>query len=80
MCGGADLGSIPGPRRLQAIGRLTALVAGGAAELESFSSVFKRVLMQPMAEQVNDLRSSIVKAACVALAAMSAAMGDDFEP
>eukprot|EP01052_Picozoa_sp_SAG31_P021904 SAG31_NODE_1718_length_7457_cov_3.659418_3_plen_532_part_00 len=65
--------------RLKAIEKLTALVAGGATEFDSFGAIFKKMLLQPMAAQINDLRSSIVKAACLVLVSISSQLGDAFE-
>lgn len=56
------------------------MVTGGATEFDSFIMVFKKVLLQLMTVQVNDLRSSIVKAACQTIIAMSERLGDAFEP
>lgn len=59
--------------------RLAGLTHGGAVEFPTFLPLLQR-LRDPLAQQVADLRSSVAKEACATLTALSAAMGDAFEP
>lgn len=65
--------------RLRTLQRLQGLVYGGAANLPSFLSLLPR-LKEPLSVQISDLRSAIAKEACQTLVALSAALGDAFEP
>lgn len=66
--------------RQEACQRLSMLVEGGACEFESFALGFGKLLRDPIADALNDLRSAIVKEACAAVSAISRALGDAFEP
>ena len=66
--------------RQEACERLTALCEGGACEFESFVPGFGKWLRDPVADAINDLRSSIVKAACIMVSTLSRHLGDAFEP
>jgi CLIP-associating protein 1/2 len=65
--------------RLDACTRLQGLALGGACELESFPEVFRKSVRDPLAQLLQDLRSSIFKAACAAIGEISRALGDGFE-
>eukprot|EP01048_Picozoa_sp_COSAG05_P008343 COSAG05_NODE_630_length_8210_cov_5.004563_4_plen_730_part_00 len=66
--------------RLDSCTRLQALALGGACEFEGFVPLFKKLINDALLAQVNDLRSAICKAACLAVMEVSKALGDDFEP
>ena len=59
--------------RVAALERLRGLIAGGAPSIDGFAALVPR-LLHPLVAQVQDLRSSVVRAACAAVAELSAAM------
>lgn len=68
--------------RQAALRRLQALVLGGAPSLNGDATLFLaglRTLREPLAAQVADLRSQIIREACVTLALLARALGDAFE-
>lgn len=65
---------------MKALQRLQAVALGSAAEyLSLFLSLFSRLLRDPVALQVADLRSSVSKEACATLTTISSVLGDSFE-
>lgn len=67
--------------RQAALERLRGAIVGGAASLEGFATLLPR-LRDPLVTQVQDLRSSVVRSACVAVAELAAAtaLTSAFEP
>ncbi|KAH9109573.1 hypothetical protein LEN26_010641 [Aphanomyces euteiches] len=64
-------------RRVEAMQRLQALVAGGAALQPIFASTLRQ-LRETLCEQVGDLRSAVLREACTTIAVIANAMGDAF--
>ena len=67
--------------RAASMDKLRGLLVGGATSIEGFSTLVPR-LREPLCVQVQDLRSTIVKHACLVVAELSAALGQTqwFEP
>jgi hypothetical protein len=67
--------------RAASMDKLRGLLLGGATSIEGFSTLVGR-LKEPLCVQVQDLRSTIVKHACLVVAELSAALGQTqwFEP
>jgi hypothetical protein len=65
-------------RRLAALKHLQGLVYGGCTQFQNFPTLLHS-LKEPLAKQLADLRSAIVKECCALLCAMVKVMGDDFE-
>mmetsp|Transcript_3178 Transcript_3178/g.7408 ORF Transcript_3178/g.7408 Transcript_3178/m.7408 type:complete len:1390 (+) Transcript_3178:45-4214(+) len=66
-------------KRIKSLNRLAGLVMGGAHDMDSFPSNLLK-LKGPMIEQLQDLRSSVVKQACLVLAYISSVVRDGMEP
>ena len=65
--------------RVAAMKRLQSLVLGGAQHFDNFPGLL-RFLREPLGAQILDLRSSIVREACVTLSLLGKALGEGFEP
>lgn len=65
--------------RITALRKIQALIEGGAQHFDNFPALLK-LLRDPLTAQVLDLRSSVVREACITISAMGQKIGDQFEP